>query len=64
MWEVFVAFDNIILRLLLVPFWIIITRYSYKKKYERLDEDFEETGSQSLLVIMASKKFASFNFGK
>ena len=26
--------------------------------------DFEESGSQSLLVIMASKKYASFNFGK
>ena len=31
---------------------------------ERLDVDFEESGSQSLLVIMASKKYASFNFGK
>ena len=26
--------------------------------------DFEESGSQSLLVIMASEKYASFNFGK
>ena len=25
--------------------------------------DFEESGFQSLLVIMASKKYASFNFG-
>ena len=26
--------------------------------------DFEESGSQSLLVIMASEKYSSFNFGK
>ena len=26
--------------------------------------DFKESGSQSLLVIMASKKYASFNFAK
>ena len=26
--------------------------------------DFEGSGSQSLLVIMASEKYASFNFGK
>ena len=26
--------------------------------------DFEESGSQSLLVIMVSKKYTSFNFGK
>ena len=62
MWKAFVAtFDCIILQLVLVPFWIIITR---SKKNERLDVDFEESGSQSLLVIMASKKYASVNFGK
>ena len=32
--------------------------------YEQLNMDFEESGSQSLLVIMASKIYASFNFGK
>ena len=26
--------------------------------------DFKKSGSESLLVIMASKKYASFNFGK
>ena len=26
--------------------------------------DFEESGSRSLLVIMASEKYASFNFEK
>ena len=26
--------------------------------------DFEESGYQSLLVIMASEKYASFNYGK
>ena len=62
MWKVFVAtFDYIILRLVLVPFWIIVTP---SKKNERLYVDFEESGSLSLLVIMASKKYASFNFGK
>ena len=34
------------------------------EKYEQLDVDFKESGSHSLLVIMASKKYASFNFGK
>ena len=40
------------------------TNTNFIEKYEWLDVDFEETGSQSLLVIKANKKFASFNFGK
>ena len=31
---------------------------------EQLDLEFEESGSQSLFLIMASKKYASFNFGE
>ena len=36
----------------------------FKTKNEQLDVDFEESGSQSLLVIVASEKYASFNYGK
>ena len=66
-------FNYIILQLVLVPFWIIITRSSslhkrheknVKRKGRWLDVHFEERGYQSLLVIMASKKYASFNSGK
>ena len=34
------------------------------RKGGSLDVDFEESGSQSLLLIMASKKYTSVNFGK
>ena len=52
-------------RLALVPFWIIMTRSnSLHQCYEGQFVDFEESGSQSLLVTMESKKYASFNFGK
>ena len=33
------------------------------RKRRLLEVDFEESGSQSLLVIMGSEKYASFNFG-
>ena len=66
MWKAFVAtFEYIILRLALVPFLIIVTRSSSLHQcYECQFVDFEESGSQSLLVPMAGKKYASFNFGK
>ena len=57
------GFDYIILRLVLVFFWIIITRFNSLHRHEKnmnrkgrlLKVDFQESGSQSLLVIMASK---------
>ena len=64
MWKEFATtFDYIILWLVLVPFWIIKIHSSslhqcHEKNMNRKGRwlDFEESGSQSLLVITASKR--------